>query len=136
MSMGGYGALHLGMKHPTLFGAISSVAPSILQDLKDEPKERTFDTFFDDEADYDANGPWTLARENAAALRRGCAIRCTRCGKRTSIIAFVTDQAAIGRTLDHLGLSTPETAKPPPCAPEVLRVAEHGDGWGVPAEWE
>jgi enterochelin esterase-like enzyme len=75
MSMGGYGALHLGMKHPTLFGALSSVAPSILQDLKDEPKERTFDTFGDDEAYYDANGPWTLARENALALRRGCAIR-------------------------------------------------------------
>lgn len=75
MSMGGYGALHLGMKHPTLFGAISSVAPAILQDLKDEPKERTFDTFGDDEAYYDANGPWTLARENADALRQGCAIR-------------------------------------------------------------
>lgn len=75
MSMGGYGALHLGMKHPALFGAISSVAPSILQDLKDEPKERTIDTFGDDEAYYDASGPWTLARENADALRRGCAIR-------------------------------------------------------------
>jgi len=61
---------------------------------------------------------------------------CTRCGKRMSIIAFVTDQAAIGRILDHLGLSTPEAEKPPPPAPEVLRVAEHGDGWGVPAEWE
>ena len=75
MSMGGYGALHLGMKHPGLFGAISSVAPAILQDLKDEPKERTYDTFGDDEAYYDANGPWTLARENADALRRGCTIR-------------------------------------------------------------
>ena len=75
MSMGGYGALHLGMKYPTLFGAISAVAPAILPDLKDEPKERTFDTFFDDEAYYDANGPWSLARENAAALRHGCAIR-------------------------------------------------------------
>jgi len=75
MSMGGYGALHLGIKHPTLFGAISAVAPSILKDLRDEPKERTFDTFFDDEAYYDANGPWTLARENAAALRQGCVIR-------------------------------------------------------------
>jgi len=73
--MGGYGALHLGMKHPNLFGAISAVAPAILQDLSDEPKERTFDTFFDDEAYYDANGPWALAQENAAALRRGCAIR-------------------------------------------------------------
>jgi enterochelin esterase-like enzyme len=75
MSMGGYGALHLGMKHPNLFGAISAVAPAILRDLSDEPKERTFDTFFDDEAYYDANGPWALARENAAALRRGCVIR-------------------------------------------------------------
>jgi enterochelin esterase-like enzyme len=75
MSMGGYGALHLGMKYPTLFGAISSVAPSILPDLKDEPKERTFDTFGDDEAYYDGNGPWVLARENAAALRQGSAIR-------------------------------------------------------------
>jgi enterochelin esterase-like enzyme/lysophospholipase L1-like esterase len=75
MSMGGYGALHLGMKYPSLFGAISAVAPSILRDLKDEPKERTFDTFGDDEAYYDANGPWALARENAAALRRGGAIR-------------------------------------------------------------
>ncbi len=75
MSMGGYGALHLGMRHPTLFGAISAVAPAILQDLNDEPKERTFDTFGDDQAYYDANGPWTLARENAAVLRNGCAIR-------------------------------------------------------------
>jgi enterochelin esterase-like enzyme len=75
MSMGGYGALHLGMKHPHLFGAISSVAPAILQDLKDEPRERTFDTFGDDEAYYDANGPWALARSSAAALRSGCAIR-------------------------------------------------------------
>jgi len=75
MSMGGYGALHLGMKYPALFGAISSVAPSILPDLKDEPAERTFDTFFDDEAYYDANGPWTLARANADILRQGCSIR-------------------------------------------------------------
>jgi len=92
MSMGGYGALHLGMKHPTLFGAISSVAPAILQDLKDEPRERTFDTFGDDEGYYDANGPWTLARANAAALRRGCAIRLLAGERdarlRSAIIAF------------------------------------------------
>jgi hypothetical protein len=61
---------------------------------------------------------------------------CTRCGKRMSLIAFVTDQLAVGRILDHLGLSTPQAEKPPPLAPEILRVAEHDDGWGVPAEWE
>jgi hypothetical protein len=53
-----------------------------------------------------------------------------------SLIAFVTDQLAIGKILDHLGLCSPEAAKPPPPGREVLRVAEHGDGWGVPAEWE
>jgi hypothetical protein len=53
---------------------------------------------------------------------------CTRCGKRMSIIAFVTDRLAVARILDHLGLSVPEAEKPPPPAQEVLRVAEHGDG--------
>ena len=53
-----------------------------------------------------------------------------------SLIAFVTDQVAIGEILDHLGLTGPEVAKPPPPAREVRRVAEHGDGWGVPAQWE
>jgi hypothetical protein len=43
---------------------------------------------------------------------------------------------AIGKILEHLGLGTPEAAKPPASAREVLRVAEHGDGWGVPAQWE
>jgi hypothetical protein len=53
-----------------------------------------------------------------------------------SLIAFVTDQLAIGKILDHLGLSSSEAAKPPSPAREVRRVAGQGDGWGVPAEWE
>jgi enterochelin esterase-like enzyme len=73
--MGGYGALHLGMKYPNLFGAISSVAPSILRNLSDEPRERTFDTFSDDQAYYDANHPWSLAQTNVMALRRETVIR-------------------------------------------------------------
>jgi hypothetical protein len=60
---------------------------------------------------------------------------CTRCGQRMSLLAFVTNAFAIRRILDHLGLSTPEAEKPPPLR-EVVRVAEHGEGWGVPAEWE
>ncbi len=92
MSMGGYGALHLGMKYPNLFGAISSVAPSILRNLSDEPKERTFDTFGDDQDFYDANSPWVLVKTNAAALRRGTAIRLLAGGQdiglRPSIAAF------------------------------------------------
>ena len=52
-----------------------------------------------------------------------------------STIAFLTDQLSIKRILDHLGLGTPPQDKPPPVR-EVLRVAEQGEGWGVPAEWE
>jgi hypothetical protein len=61
---------------------------------------------------------------------------CTRCGQCMTVVAFLTDGLAIRRILDHLGLSTPEAEKPPPPPREVLRVAEHGEGWGVPAEWE
>jgi hypothetical protein len=53
-----------------------------------------------------------------------------------TVVAFLTDAVAIRRILEHLGLSTPEAEKPPPAPREVLRVAEHGEGWGVPADWE
>ena len=51
------------------------------------------------------------------------------------ILAFLTDSFAIEQILDHLGLNTPPLDKPPPLR-EVLHVAEYGDGWSVPAEWE
>ena len=38
--------------------------------------------------------------------------------------------------LEHLGLSSPQAAKPPPPLREVLRVAEHADGWGTPQQWD
>jgi hypothetical protein len=59
---------------------------------------------------------------------------CARCGRRMSILAFVSDQHSI-RILDHLGLCSSQQDKPPP-APEILRVAEAGEGWGVPASWD
>ena len=67
-SMGGYGALHLGLKYPDLFGAIFSVAPSVLRDMSAEPEYRTFDTFGTDQAYYEEVGPWNLARLNASRL--------------------------------------------------------------------
>ena len=60
---------------------------------------------------------------------------CTRCGQKMQPIAFLTDQLSIRRILDHLGLGTSAQDKPPP-AREILRVAEQGQGWGVPANWE
>ena len=60
---------------------------------------------------------------------------CTRCGQKLQPIAFLTDQLSIRRILDHLGLGTSAQDKPPP-AREILCVAEQGEGWGVPANWE
>jgi hypothetical protein len=60
---------------------------------------------------------------------------CARCGRRMSILAFVSDQHSISRILDHLGLRSSQQDKPPP-AREILRVAEAGEGWGVPASWD
>ena len=74
-SMGGYGALHLGMRYPELFGAISSVAPSILRNLSDEPIERIVDTFGGSQEIYEANHPWALAGQHAGALRERTSIR-------------------------------------------------------------
>ena len=60
---------------------------------------------------------------------------CTHCGQRLSILAFVSDQHAISRILEHLGLRSPEQDGPPPAREirEITRVAEAGEGWGVPA---
>jgi len=60
---------------------------------------------------------------------------CAR-GQRMSILAFVSDQHSISRILEHLGpCQTQEQDRPPPPR-ELLRVAEQGEGWGVPANWE
>jgi len=63
---------------------------------------------------------------------------CTRCGCRMSILAFVSDRHSISRILEHLGLPSPEQDRPPPVGEihEITRVAEQGEGWGVPTAWE
>lgn len=74
-SMGGFGALHLGLKHPKVFSKVSAVGPAILRDLKDEPEDRIANTFFGDQAYYDALGPWGLVLANAPELRRSSQVR-------------------------------------------------------------
>jgi hypothetical protein len=44
------------------------------------------------------------------------------------IIAYLHDQVAISKILDHLGLSPPETTKPPPAVHEVARVPVDEEG--------
>jgi hypothetical protein len=60
---------------------------------------------------------------------------CVRCEQGMSVLAFVTDPLAIKRILDRLGLPQLHNDKPPP-PPEILRVAEYGDGWGAPTSWD
>ena len=60
---------------------------------------------------------------------------CPRCGLRMTILALVSDQHSISRILGHVGLRAPERDRPPP-AREILRVAERGEGWGVPSSWD
>jgi enterochelin esterase-like enzyme len=68
MSMGGYGALRLGLKYPEVFGVISAVAPSITEKLSDEPEIRTAETFFGDQDYFEATGPWGIAKSNMTAI--------------------------------------------------------------------
>jgi hypothetical protein len=52
-----------------------------------------------------------------------------------SILAFVSNQHSISRILEHLGLRSSELDRPPPPR-EILRVAEQGEGWGIPPGWD
>jgi hypothetical protein len=55
-------------------------------------------------------------------------LTCAKCGGKLEIIAYLHDQVSISRILDHLGLNPPETAKPPPAVPEVVRVPVDEEG--------
>jgi endo-1,4-beta-xylanase len=73
MSMGGYGALHLGLKYNELFGVVSALAPSILP-MKDEPLA-VQENFGYDEAYYALNDPWTIVQEKASVLKDNIKLR-------------------------------------------------------------
>ena len=46
----------------------------------------------------------------------------------------------LARMSDHIPdpgqHSSPQRQEKPPPVLEIARVAEHGEGWGVPAEWD
>ena len=101
MSMGGFGALMLGMKHPGLFGSVVAYAPALLEVQESEdgsltlgraggthegapsPAERLrvenrlqFATMFGGRREvFTRNSPWGLVPERAADLRSQLPIR-------------------------------------------------------------
>ena len=98
MSMGGYGALRLGLKFPQLFGVVSALAPSIT-DIKDEPPVVT-QPYGNDQAYYDAVDPRTILRQNAAQLRGHSKIRLLVGGED----GLAHPAAEFSRLMDSLGV--------------------------------
>ncbi len=58
-------------------------------------------------------------------------LKCRDCGGPLQVVAYITDQLAIDEILDHLGLSPPEEARPPP---EVRYVPIDDEGRELPVE--
>jgi hypothetical protein len=57
-------------------------------------------------------------------------LTCRKCGAQLKLIAYITDELAIRRILAHLGPSPPQDEKPPPPAPEIVRVPVNELGSG------
>ncbi len=103
-SMGGYGALHLGLKYPRRFSRISALGPAILRDMASEPEERVANTFFGDPEYYRAVSPWTLALANAPEIRSRCRVRLV-CGTRDTRLTSVVrefGELLTGLAIDHV----------------------------------
>jgi enterochelin esterase-like enzyme len=76
-SMGAYGALHLGLKYPKTFGVISSIMAGVQDENRiADMYPAIFQTVFSGDKNYfRANSPWTLAQENAEAIRGSTFLR-------------------------------------------------------------
>ncbi len=79
ISMGGYGALKIAMKHPEMFGAVSAHSPVLIQDLaavqsipgrpgRMQAMTQLFDRIYGINQDltyWEANNPMTLAKDRS-----------------------------------------------------------------------
>lgn len=88
-SMGGFGALHLGLKFPELFGAVTSLSGAVFPDEGFErlgdttPKKpggplrpNTLKIVFNADPDYiHANNPWNLIEANRRAICKSTNLR-------------------------------------------------------------
>jgi hypothetical protein len=57
---------------------------------------------------------------------------CKRCGGPLAIVAYITDEVAIRRILEHLELSPPHQERSPP-RPELVRVPVDEQGREIQA---
>jgi len=90
-SMGGFGAAHLGFKHPDLFCAISISAGALIDFAQPRPgddvrRARVFNTVWGGDPErFHAADPSTLARANADRIRGRTALRIF-CGDQDSLL--------------------------------------------------
>jgi endo-1,4-beta-xylanase len=76
-SMGGFGAAHLGFKHPELFGSVSMIDAALLdvRSMQNRHAALYQRIFAGEEARFEAEHPRTLAQQNAESIRGNTAIR-------------------------------------------------------------
>ena len=98
MSMGGFGALHLGFGNNAVFGVVSALAPGLVSE-KDEPMKlppAAFEHVFSrDMEHFKANTAWAAAEKNAAALASNTRIR---------VVVGDADTWIYGRSQDYHAL--------------------------------
>jgi endo-1,4-beta-xylanase len=77
MSMGGYGAAHLGFKYPELFGAVSMLAAALIDagGVQARPGSLLQRIHGGRQEIYDANSPWTVIEKHAEAIRGKTRVR-------------------------------------------------------------
>ncbi len=70
-SMGGFGAAHLGFKHPETFGVVSILAGAMhtAEEFAEKRSGPLSNAFGGDKEYFEANSPWTLLKENAGKIR-------------------------------------------------------------------
>jgi endo-1,4-beta-xylanase len=117
--MGGFGAAHLGFKHPELFGAVSVSAGALIDFAQPPPTGdgrpgRVFRTVWGgDAARFRADDPFDLARRNADRVRGRTAVR-VFCGDQDRLLER---NERFHRLLEELGIAHEYT---------VVPGAEHG----------
>ena len=70
-SMGGFGALKMGFKHPEFFGSVVSFGGGFVtgEDLKKRRSGQLKKTFGDDPEKFQEDSPWELSKKNLEKIR-------------------------------------------------------------------
>jgi endo-1,4-beta-xylanase len=110
MSMGGFGALKLAFKYPELFSSVTAFAPGI-RDPQSFAKDRAdilLRMFNNDPANYDANHPATLLKQNLDQIKGKLPIT-IHCGTTDYLLAGnrALHQSLTDLKIDHTYIEYP-----------------------------